>query len=86
MALVTGTAPTVLDNDKPLGQQINWADVAQKLQNAFDLASKRSNDRYCSIEIQAQSCIAMGGLAQALETIVKRQETELGRGTRIGNK
>ena len=74
------------DNKKPLGEQIDWADIAEKLLGGFNRANMRSTGDHVSSEGRSQALIAMGELAQALETIVKRQETELGRGTRVPSK
>ena len=72
------------DNKKPLGEQIDWADIAQKITGAFNHCSDvLQESRASNYEGEMQAGIAIGQLAQALETIVKRQETELRRGTRV---
>jgi hypothetical protein len=81
-----GNHTMALDNNKPLGEQIDWADIAQKLLTAFHAANDRRTSNSVSSEAKSQATIAMSDLAQALDTIVSRQEKELSRGTRIANK
>lgn len=76
-----------LDNKKPLGEQIDWADMAEKLVNGFNHCSDvLANRKPSSWEGEMQAGIAMGQIAQALETIVKRQEATLNAGPRIPSK